>query len=63
MTLFVIVYHIGLILLAYRVGRDNAGPGVAVFLVGVVGFQLFVNGPSSFIDGGCDRYSHIAQDC
>lgn len=63
MTLFVVAYHLILILLAYAAGRKSAGPGVAIFIGGIVLFQLFALGPASFIAGGCERYSFIAQDC
>lgn len=58
-----IAYHLGLIALAYYVGRNSAAPGVGVFLAGVIGFQMIVNGPSSFVDDGCARYGHAARDC
>lgn len=63
MTLIVLTYHIALIAFAYWLGRDSAGKGVAAFLVGVVAFQLYVNGPSSFFDSGCETYGHAARDC
>lgn len=58
-----IAFHVGLLVLAFYVGRDRAAPGVAVFFIGLIGFQLIVNGPESFFDGGCDRYSIYADDC
>lgn len=64
MSLFVILgYHAALIALAYYIGRNHAAPGIAVFFAGMIGFQMFVNGPSSFIDGGCREYGHAARDC
>lgn len=57
------IYHIGLIALAYRVGRDKAAYGVVLFLVGAVLFQLFANGAGSFIDIGCEYYGTRARDC
>jgi len=56
-------YHLGLVLLAFRVGKRNPAPGVVTFVVGVVAFQLVVNGPASFLDGGCIRYSQSAETC
>lgn len=58
-----IVFHAALIWLAYKVGTNNAGRGIAIFLVGVVGFQLVTLGPSSFLEGGCAAYGPRAMDC
>lgn len=58
-----IVFHVALLALAFYVGRHRAAPGVALFFIGIIGFQLIVNGPESFIDGGCDQYSIYADDC
>ena len=63
MTLIVLAYHIALIAFAYWIGRDKAGRGIAVFFAGFVAFQLFVSGPASFLDGGCQTYGHAARDC
>lgn len=63
MIWFAAVFHILLIVAAYRVGRNNAGYGVALFAAGVIGFQLFALGPSSFISGGCSDYGVRASDC
>jgi hypothetical protein len=52
------------VFLAYRVGRNHAGYGVALFIASVAVWQLANDGPGSFLENdGCARYSHIAQDC
>lgn len=56
-------FHIALVAIAYRIGRDKASYGVALFVAGVVGFQLFALGPGSFIDTGCEYYGTRARDC
>lgn len=58
-----IIFHVGLVLLAYKFGTNNAGRGIAILAAGIIGFQLFVGGPSSFLDGGCSSYGTHAKDC
>lgn len=58
-----LLFHAGLIWAAYWIGERSAGRGIVVFIGGVALFQIVTLGPSSFIDGGCERYSHIASDC
>jgi len=58
-----LAYHAALIWGAYRFGENNAGRGVAIFVAGVVAFQLVTLGPSSFIEGGCDATAPRALDC
>lgn len=61
--LVAIAFHTALIFAAYKVGANSAGKGIALFFVGVVAFQLVVNGPSSFLEGGCQSYGPQAHDC
>lgn len=61
--LIAIVFHAALIWTAYKIGENNAGKGIVLFVVGVIGFQLVVNGPASFVGDGCAAYGPRAMDC
>lgn len=59
----IVVYHLAIIAIAYKIGSRSAGKGLAVFFVGVAGFQLLALGPMSFLDSGCNSYSIHASSC
>ena len=64
MTTALLLAYIGFLIgLAYYVGRKSAGRGVFVIIVGVAAMQLYINGPASFLEGGCETYGNIARDC
>lgn len=56
-------YYAVVIFLAYRVGRDTAGYGIAFFIAAVAVHQFVIDGPGSFLSGGCQTYGHAARDC
>lgn len=64
MTTALLLGYIALIIgLAYYLGRNSTGRGVLVIIVGVAAMQLYMNGPGSFLEGGCQTYGNIARDC
>ena len=59
-----LAYFAVAVFLAYRVGLSHAGYGIALFIAAVFVWQIFTDGPASFLENdGCVRYSAIAQDC
>ncbi|RVG88666.1 hypothetical protein [Sinorhizobium meliloti] len=62
MTFF--AFFIPLVMAAYWVGRDKAGYGIALFLAGVLVWQVAIDGPASLLESnGCADYGHAAKDC
>ncbi|MDX0180841.1 hypothetical protein GOC16_08245 [Sinorhizobium meliloti] len=62
MTFF--AFFIPLVMAAYWVGRDKAGYGIALFLAGVLVWQVAIDGPASLLESnGCTDYGHAANDC
>jgi len=61
--MLVLAYYAIVIPIAYRIGRNGAGLGIAFFFAAVAAQQLISDGPSSFIGGGCQTYGHAARDC
>lgn len=56
-------YFIILVLAAYKVGDRGAGYGVALFIIGALGFIAVVDGPEVLFADGCERYSIYAENC
>lgn len=61
--MYVLAYYAIVIPLAYRVGRNGAGYGIALFFAAVALHQIYTDGVGSLIGGGCQTYGHAARDC
>lgn len=61
--MLVLAYYAVVIPVAYRIGRNRAGIGIAFFFAAVAAHQLVADGPMSFFSGGCQTYGHAARDC
>lgn len=61
--MLVLAYYAAVIFGAYRIGQNNAGAGIVLFITAVALHQVVADGPASFLGGECQSYGHAARDC
>jgi hypothetical protein len=60
---FFALYLVSVIWLAYKIGETSGPRGIFFFLAAVFAYQVLIYGPSSLLEGGCQRYSIHAESC